>query len=90
MEFLAKQATLFPHHASLYKNACSYYDNKLYHELTIVLNTIVSSSKSDQKDENGIALYEAVIAPIQSKINQLQLSMLCTKIAMQYKGNLHE
>lgn len=79
-EFIEVQKALFPDLAAEYEQLGSLYTQKLWHQLSLSLETFLVDKKN-HRENNIFELYSEFIAKFDTKINQVRLAQILSIIA---------
>lgn len=81
MEFIEGEINAYPELAEQYQKLGDFFTRKLWHQLTVELQ---SFCKSCGKGQNLIKLYENFITQFEGKMQQLSFAIICDTISKQH------
>mmetsp|Transcript_20024 Transcript_20024/g.34063 ORF Transcript_20024/g.34063 Transcript_20024/m.34063 type:complete len:380 (+) Transcript_20024:162-1301(+) len=84
MDFIETQKTQFPDLADQYTALGNLHEKKLWHQLSLALESFITDTKNLQGD-SGLQLYDNFITSFEAKLNQVKLASLASLISRTLK-----
>jgi len=80
MEFLESQGAMYPDLVDQYNEFSHFFQKKLWHELSVAVDSFVSSRKNI-RNNNYFLLYNEFICKFESRISQVKLAIIVSNIS---------